>query len=80
MWGIAAITPARQAKFHVTSEWLKGPICLVSLSESKVLKPGDMLKRTVARLNNPIMAKLAERFLPGATSVPKETRQAVVRS
>jgi signal transduction histidine kinase/DNA-binding response OmpR family regulator len=80
MWGVAAMTPARQAKFHLTSEWLNGPMCLVSLSESRVMRPTDMSDRTVARLNNPIMAEIAKRFLPGAKSVPKETRTGVVQS
>lgn len=80
IWSSTAIIPARQATFHVTSEWLRTAICLVSLTESGVLSPADMTNRTVARLNNPIMAAEVEEFLPGAISFPKPTRDDVVRS
>jgi signal transduction histidine kinase/CheY-like chemotaxis protein len=80
MWGVAAITPPRQAKFHLTEQWLRVPLCLVSLSGSKIMTTGDTLGRTVALLDNPIMAGVAQQFLPGAKPVPKRSREDVVRS
>jgi signal transduction histidine kinase/DNA-binding response OmpR family regulator len=80
MWGLAAITKDRAAKFHLTSEWLKAPIALVSLTEANILKPAELANRTVTRLNNPIMADIAQRFLPGARSVPKDNRTSVVQA
>jgi signal transduction histidine kinase/CheY-like chemotaxis protein len=80
IWPSTAITPARQATFHVTREWLRTAICLVSLTESGVLSSADMANRTVARLNNPIMAAEVEQFLPSAKSVPKRFREDVVRA
>ena len=80
MWGIASTSPKRRASFHLTEEWLRAPLCLVSLSGSKIMRTVDTVGRTVARLDNPIMAGVAQQYLPGAKSVPKRTREDVVRS
>jgi signal transduction histidine kinase/ActR/RegA family two-component response regulator len=80
MWPNAASTLARKARFHVTSEWLLSPISLVSLTGSQIMGPADMRHRTIAHLNNPIMTGVARQFFPGAESVPRATREAVVRA
>ena len=75
-----SITPARQARFHLTSEWLRSAICLVSLRDSGILRPSDLANRTVARLDNPIMAADIHLFIPQAWSIPKKTREEIVRA
>jgi signal transduction histidine kinase/CheY-like chemotaxis protein len=80
IWGIAPITPKRQASFHLTDGWLKVPLVLVSLSGSKIMRPVDTASRTVARLDNPTMAGVVQQYLPGVKSVPKSTREEVVRA
>jgi signal transduction histidine kinase/CheY-like chemotaxis protein len=80
MWPIVAITAARQAHFHLTSEWLRSAMCLVSLHDSEVLRPSDMANRTLARLDNSIMAATVQQLMPLARSVPKKTREDIVRA
>jgi len=58
MWGWAAFTPERQAKFHLTAGWLKVPLSLVSLTGSKIMRPMDMAGRTVTSI---IPSRLASR-------------------
>jgi hypothetical protein len=82
IWGIAAITPERLTNpgLYLTQEWLTPPICIISLTPSNILRPADLARRTLARLDNSIMAGVAERFLAGSKSVPKKTRAEVVRA
>jgi signal transduction histidine kinase/ActR/RegA family two-component response regulator len=82
IWGIAAITPERltNPSLYLTQEWLTPPICIVSLTPSNILRPADLARRTLAHLDNSIMAGVAERFLAGSKSVPKKTRAEVVRA
>jgi len=75
-----AVTAQRQANFHVTSEWLRTALGLVSLAQSNVLTPADLANRTVAHLGNPIMDAEVHQFLPPLISVPKKTREDVVRA
>jgi hypothetical protein len=82
IWGIAAITPERLTNpgLYLTQEWLTPPICIISLTPSNILRPADLARRTLARLDNSIMAGVAERFLAGSKSVPKKTRAEVARA
>jgi signal transduction histidine kinase/CheY-like chemotaxis protein len=80
LWPDAAVTVARQARFHLTSEWLRSAICLVSLHNSGVQLPSDKANRTVARLDNVIMTEVVHQFMPQASSVPKKTREDIIRA
>jgi signal transduction histidine kinase/CheY-like chemotaxis protein len=80
MWPNVAVTTERRGQFHLTSEWLKTTLCLVSLHDSGVLRPSDVANRTVAHLDNSIMAGTVNQFLPMARSVPKKTREDIVRA
>ena len=80
MWPNVSMTAERQGQFHLTSEWLRTTICLVSLHDSGVLRPSDVANRTVARLDNSIMAATVHQYMPLARSVPRKTREEVVRA
>ena len=80
MWGLAAVTPDRAAKVHLTDGWLKVPLCLVTLTGSKIQRPADMAGKTVTHLDNPIMTGIARQFLPGSHSVPVRTREDVIHA
>ena len=80
MWGLAAVTPDRAAKVHLTEGWLKVPLCLVTLTGSKIARPADMAGKTVTHLDNPIMAGIARQFLPGSQSKPLRTREEVIHA
>jgi signal transduction histidine kinase/CheY-like chemotaxis protein len=80
MWPNVSVTAERRGQFHLTNEWLRTTICLVSLSDSGVLRPSDVANRTVARLDNSIMAATVHQYMPLARSVPKKTREDVVRA
>jgi signal transduction histidine kinase/CheY-like chemotaxis protein len=80
LWPDVSMTAARQAHFHVTSEWLRSAICLVSLRDSGVLSSSDTANRIVARLDNPIMAATTHRFMPQAKSIGKKTREDIIRA
>jgi len=79
MWGLAAVTPDRQSKAHLTEGWLKVPLCLVTLTDSKIIRPSDMVGRTVSHLDNSIMAGITSQFLPGSRSVPARAREDVIQ-
>src|SRR5204863_4883430 len=80
LWPNVSMTAERQSQFHLTSEWLRSTISLVSLDDSGVLRPSDMANRTVARLDNSIMAATVHQYMPLARSVPKRTREEVIQA
>ncbi|MDQ6700624.1 MAG: diguanylate cyclase [Acidobacteriota bacterium] len=78
LWPVAAITPERLKRIHITKPWIQNQFCLLSTKEMDVVSPLDLAGLTVAHAAYPMATKMAQRFFARTSLIPKPNPVAVV--
>jgi signal transduction histidine kinase/CheY-like chemotaxis protein len=80
LWPALDFTPWRRDHLHGTDPWVVNNFCLLSLAESGIGGPPDVVHRTVAFRGGGLVESMAPKYLPQSEGRSMKSREEVVRS
>ena len=80
LWPVVGVTAERRKVIHLTEPWFFNTFCLIERQDDTPRTRGDVANKDISFTGFPLATVLANKYLPGARLVKKDSRAKVLEA